>query len=152
MLFCFCLVGQPIASVQPLSIVFRSARQILSVELWYLGAVMQKLVFKCFKILHIGCLMEWPYQLFLAANTTLHSRVCRWVVTSCPLSSGGIQPTSVICWGRVFFPGSDISDLLFFQCPFQQNKAVHLLRCFADNLPSICPSDLGWNGPFELIH
>lgn len=91
-------------------------------------------------------------HLFLAANTTLHARFCGWGVTGCLPSLGGIQPTSVDRWMRVLFPGSELSVLLFLLHPFRQNKAVHPLPCFADNLPSYGPSDLGWNGPFELIH
>lgn len=44
----------------------------------------------------------------------LHSPFCGRVVTSCPPPSGGIWPTSVDRWVRVFFPGSVLSVFCSF--------------------------------------
>ena len=55
-------------------------------------------------------------QLSVAANTMAHSCFCGWgcAVTTCPLPSGGIQPTSVDRWVRGLFRGLK----LFMFCSF----------------------------------
>lgn len=55
-------------------------------------------------------------QLSVAANTMAHSCFCGWgcAVTTCPLPSGGIQPTSVDRWVRGLFRGLK----LFVFCSF----------------------------------
>lgn len=74
----------------------------------------------------------------------------RFLWQGCPLSSGVIL--------RPHPPGGQVGEgllpclralcvLLSFLHPFRQNKAVHPLPWFADDLPSRCPSNPGWNGP-----
>lgn len=75
-------------------------------------------------------------------------------MTRCPLRPGGIQPTTVDTWVRGFsISWSSLCSALSptFLSTKQNSMSCHLPH-FADNLPSWYPSDLGWNGPFWLIH
>lgn len=84
-----------------------------------------KLVFSCFKILDAGSwwsgLSSWPALPSSKYNAVLH--LCGEILTSCPRSSGRIQPTSVDKGVRAFFPASELSVFCSFSTSFYTKQS-----------------------------
>lgn len=113
-----CSVSVFLEHSSPLKTVFRFAKQEFCQSFGALGLWHRNLN-SAFSKMDLGVCEGAALtasQLSVAANTIAHSCFCGWgcAVTTCPLPSGGIQPTSVDRWVRGLFRGLK----LFVFCSF----------------------------------